>query len=360
MAVLYTDQIFGGSGTPILSVSTLGDLPASGTLHQRISITGESALFDTTTYPAIVVWDGSHWYLESCAATYLALAAVEFAGGIWTGTGGTLNMLHAPWQGSTVIDTTYNESWVWNNAGLYVPNYLGAITIANQQKIKGDSLALPGWSASLTYSGTGGLATLTTDGSKLTFYANGATSVANSSIVSFNDAGRTTTSNFYMKCLMSRATDSNWSGSPSGSRICLSFEYITSPTTSIGRILGFGDGDTEATSGLSRPGSFFYRNIYMGLSALNDYPRPSLYRVADTFTTETLVQFRIIGGTIAQAKVGNNPWHDVNILVGAGYLSVATTSYYAGTTFAFGVNATSYTTNKAQGTLRYLQAIRYT
>lgn len=358
MAVLYTDQIFGGSGTATISVATFANLPASGTTDERIAITGESALFDTTTYPAIVRWSGSAWELESCAATYLNVAAVEFASGTWTGTGGTVGTR----SGAAVVDTTYNESWVWNSSNnIFVPNYLGAITIANQKRIKGDSLTLePGWTATQTYSGTGGLATLTTDGSKLTFYANGAATVVNSSVVNFNDAGRTTTSNFYMKCLMSRATDSNWSGSPSGSRICLSFEYITSPTTSIGRILGFGDGDTDAGTGLSYPGRFFTRNSNPGITGISAYAAPSFPRVADTLTTETLVQFRIINGTIAQAKVGNSFWHDLNFLVSAGYLSVANTSYYAGTTFTFGVDATSYTTNKAQGTLRYLQAIRYT
>lgn len=346
----YTSQYFGGTAT--ISVATFADLPASGTTDQRIAITGESALFNTATYPAIVRWSGTAWELESCAATYLNVAAVEFASGTWTGTGGTVGTK----SGAAVVDTTYNESWVWNTTNsLFVPDYLGTITIANQKRIKGDSLTLePGWTATQTYSGTGGLATLTTDGSKLTFYANGAATVVNSSVVNFNDADRTTTSNFYMKCLMSRATDSNWSGAPSDpTRICFFFEYITVPSTTTGRVVAFGDGDTTTGTGLSFPGKFFQRNTSRGISAINGHANRG-----GIFTTETLVQFRIISGTSAQVKIGNGSWHD--LAVSNCGLPTGSTSFFSGTTFTFGVDATSYTTNKAQGTLRYLQAIRYT
>lgn len=336
---VYTSQYFGG--IPILSVATFANLPAGRATDERVAITGESALFDTTTYPAIVRWSGSAWQLESCAATYLNVAAAEFASGTWTGTGGTVGTR----SGATVLDTTYNESWVWNlSNNVFVPDYLGTITIADARKIKGDDLALPGWSASLTYSGTGGLATLTTNGSKLTFYANGASGVENSSLITYSDTGRTTTSNFYMKCLLARATDSNWEQASAG-RLSFYFQYINGPTT--GRIVEFGDADISNVAGTSFTGRFLDRS---GSSTVAAYSATA--NRGDTLTTETLLQFRIMSGTIAQVKVGSGPWHDI---------AVSTCRLLSGgTTFSFGVAASSNGGNKAQGTLRYLQAIRYT
>jgi len=334
---LYTSQYFGG--VPTVSVSTFANLPASGTTNKRIAITGESALFDTTTYPAIVRWSGSAWQLESCAATYLNVAAVEFASGTWTGTGGTVGTK----SGATVVDTTYNESWVWDSSNsVFVPDYLGTITIADAKRIKGDSTTPAGWTPTVTAVN----GSLTTDGSRLTFYARGTDNTTNVSTLSYSDAGRTTTSNFYMKCLAQRSTSANWNTETSPGPITFHLEYISGPTT--GRIVEFGDADINGSSTTLAEGKFFNRT-----STTIELYSATANRGAD-LTVETLLQFRIIAGTAAQVKVGNGAWHDI---------AVSTCRFVSGgTTFAFGVSARNGTNfnNKAEGKLRYLQAIRYT
>ena len=331
---VYTSQYFGG--VPTVSVATFGDLPASVTTDKRIAITGESALFDTTNHPAVVRWSGSVWELESCAATYLNIAAVEFASGTWTGTGGTVGTR----SGARIVDTTYNESWVWNSANsLFAPSYLGGISIADAKRIKGDSLTLEtGWSSTVT--ATNG--SLTTDGSKLTFYANGTTSTTNVSVVSYSDASRTTTSNFYMKCLAQRTVSGNWNQSTTG-QLTFYLQYVNGPTT--GRIVEFGDADISDAAGTSFTGKFIDRT-----GTIAQYSATA--NRGDVLTTETLLQFRIIAGVTAQVKVGNGAWHDI---------AVSTCRFVSGgTTFAWGVSASNNVSNKAEGKLRYLQAIRYT
>lgn len=331
---LYTSQYFGG--VPVVSVSTFAELAASGTTGDRVSVTGESGLFDTTTYPAIVRWSGSAWELESCAATYLNIAAVEFASGTWTGTGGTVGTR----SGATVLDTTYNESWLWNStSNIFVPAYLGAITIADQKRIKGDSTTLEsGWSSTVTAVN----GSLTTDGSRLTFYANGTSSVTNVSVVSYSDAGRTTTSNFYMKCLVQRTASGNWNQSTTG-QITFYLQYVNGPTT--GRIVEFGDADISDVPGTSFTGKFIDRT-----GTVAQYSATA--NRGDVLTTETLLQFRIIAGATAQVKVGNGAWHDI---------AVSTCRFISGgIAFTWGVSASNNTNNKAEGKLRYLQAIRYT
>jgi hypothetical protein len=318
-----------------VSVSTFANLPASGTANRRIAITGESALFDTTTHPAVVRWNGSIWELESCAATYLNIAAVEFASGTWTGTGGTVGTI----SGARIVDTTYNEPWIWNSANsLFVPSYLGGISIADAKSIKGDSATPSGWSSNVTAVN----GSLTTDGSKLTLYANGTSSTTNVSVISYSDASRTTTSNFYMKCLAQRTASGNWNQSTTG-QIAFYLQYVSGPTT--GRIVEFGDADISDVAGTSFTGKFIDRT-----GTIAQYSATA--NRGDVLTTETLLQFRIIAGTVAQVKVGNGAWHDI---------AVSTCRFISGgTTFAFGVSAYNNTSNKAEGKLRYLQAIRYT
>jgi hypothetical protein len=335
MPVIYTSEYFGGTAIP--SVSTFGDLPASGVTDQRISITGESSLFDTTSYPAIVAWSGSAWQLESCAATYLNIAAVEFASGTWTGTGGTVGTR----SGARIVDTTYNEPWIWNSGNsLFVPSYLGGISIADAKSIKGDSATPSGWTPTVTAVN----GSLTTDGSRLTFYARGTTGTTNVSTLSYSDAGRTTSSNFYMKCLAQRSTSANWNTETSPGPITFHLEYISGPTT--GRIVEFGDADINGSSTTLAEGKFFNRT-----STTIELYSATANRGAN-LTVETLLQFHIIAGTVAQVKVGNGAWHDI---------AVSTCRFVSGgTTFAFGVSARNHTNNKAEGKLRYLQAIRYT
>lgn len=329
---LYTSQYFGGVAT--ISVATFANLPASGTTDERIAITGESALFNTTTYPAIVRWSGSAWELESCATTYLNVAAVEFASGTWTGTGGTIGTRN----GATVLDTTYNESWVWNStSNIFVPEYLNLTTVAHQKKIKGDSITLEsGWDPPIIGPGC----TLTTDGSKLTMYAQSASGLTYTSVVTFNDTGRTLTSNFYMKCLIARNNSTNFAMATSG-QIQMYLQYLSGPST--GKAVEFGDADVTQGNPIDFTGVFFNRNSLTTYTAAANR--------GDVLTTETLLQFRVIAGTAAQVKVGNGAWHDI---------AVATCRSGAGTSFTIGTLSTNSGLNKAQCTLRYLQAIRYT
>jgi hypothetical protein len=331
MPILYTSEIFGAA--PAVSVSTFANLPASGTIGQRISITGESALFDTTSYPAVLAWNGNAWQLESCAATYLNIAAVEFASGTWTGTGGTVGTI----SGARVLSTTYNESWVWNStSNIFVPSYLNVTTVANQQKIKGDSATPSGWVSTL-----GAGCTQTTDGSKLSFYAQSSSGNTHVSVLAFDDTSRTLTSNFYMKCLIQRNNSTNFEMGTTG-QIQMYLQYLSGPST--GRAVEFGDADTVQGAPIGFTGVFYSR-------AGTPVTYTATANRGDVLTTETLLQFRILAGVTAQVKVGSGAWHDI---------AVATCRSGAGTSFTIGTLSSNSSTNKAECKVRYLQAIRYT
>ncbi|NDB81551.1 MAG: hypothetical protein EB127_02195 [Alphaproteobacteria bacterium] len=331
MPPVYTSQYF-GTGGGIVSVSTFANLPATATTGQRISITDESSLFNTTTYPAIVRWSGTAWQLESAAATYLNVAAVEFASGIWTGIGGVTVSTKS---GALLRDTTYNEVWIWNStSNIFVPRYLGLTTVNNQQKIKGNSATLSGWSTTL---GTG--STITTDGSKLIFTATSSSGASSVNRIFFTDtAGTGTTNNFYMKCLYQRTT---WTRATTGGLDI----YIRHDTGYGGRIVEFGDADTSFATTFN--GRFADRTTGAGVGYTATANR------GDTgWQSETLVQFRVIAGVAAQVKIGTGGWHDIAVGIcrsGAGTLR-----------FEFGVTSNNSGSNIATGKVRYLQAIRYT
>ena len=338
MASVYTSDYFVTQTItivpPTVSVSTFGNLPSTPTTGERVSITGESSLFDTTNYPAIVRWTGSLWELESCAATYLNIAAVEFASGTWTGTGGTVSTKAA----AKIIDTTYNESWIWNStSNIFVPSYLNLTAIQNQQKIKGDSATPSGWVSTLGVTGC----TQTTDGSKLTFYAQSASGQTYVSTLGFDDTGRTVSSNFYMKCLIARNNSTNFAMATTG-QIQMYLQYLSGPST--GRAVEFGDADTVQGDPIGLTGVFYSRS---GTAATYS----ATANRGDVLTAETLLQFRIVAGTVAQVKVGNGSWHDI---------AVATCRSGAGTSFTIGTLSSNSALNKAECKLRYLQAIRYT
>lgn len=337
MPPVYTSQYFGTGGT--VSVSTFANLPATATTGERISITGESSLFDTTKYPAIVVRNGSAWQLESAAATYLNIAAVEFASGTWTGTGG---ITVGTKSGALLRDTTYNEVWVWNStSNIFVPRYLGLTTVNNQEKIKGDSAAPTGWSFTTT-----GTSSATTSGGKLVFTSTRAGSTgSNASRVFFTDtAGTGTTNNFYMKCLFQRTT---WSRLQNGGLDI----FIRHDTGNGGRVVEFGDANVTFTGASSFDGRFADRTTGAGIGYTATANR------GDTgWQSETLVQFRVIAGATAQVKIGTGGWHDIAVSTCRGPITTLR--------FEFGVTTNLYdspvATNSAAGTVRYLQAIRYT
>jgi hypothetical protein len=332
MAIVYTSELFATGGTAIVSVSTFASLPTTATTGQKISITGESSLFDTTNYPAVVRWSGSIWELDSAAATYLNIAAVEFASGTWTGTGGTTV---ATRSGALLKDTTYNEVWVWSStSNIFVPKYLGLTTINNQEKIKGDSATPAGWSFT-TNTGS----TVVTSGGKLVFTATSSSSTSSNNRIFFTDtAGSGTTNNFYMKCLYQRTT---WARPNTGGLDI----FIRHDTGNGGRIVEFGDADTSFATTFN--GKFTDRATGAGVGYTATANR------GDTgWQSETLVQFRVIAGVTAQVKIGTGGWHDI---------AVTTCRSGAGTLrFEFGCTSNNSPTNIATGTVRYLQAIRYT
>lgn len=331
MPAAYTSQYF-GTGGGILSVSTFANLPATATTGQKISITGESSLFNTATHPAIVSWSGSAWQLESAAATYLNIAAVEFASGTWTGTGGTTVGTKS---GALVRDITYYDEWVWNStSNIFTPRYLGLTTVGNQQKIKGDSAAPAEWSFT-TNTGS----TVVTSGGKLVFTATSSPGNSSNNRIYFTDtAGTGTTNNFYMKCLYQRTT---WERATSGGLDI----FIRHDTGNGGNIVEFGDADTSFASTFN--GRFTNRATGAGVGYTATANR------GDTgWQSEILVQFRVIAGATAQVKIGTGGWHDI---------AVSTCRSGAGTLrFEFGVTSNNSPSNIAQGTVRYLQAIRYT
>ena len=329
--MVYTSELF-ATGTTTVSVSTFANLPATATTGQRISITGESSLFNTVTHPAIVSWSGVVWELESAAATYLNIAAVEFASGTWTGTGGTTV---ATKSGALVRDITYYDEWVWNStSNIFVPKYLALTTVNNQEKIKGDSATPAGWSFT-TNTGS----TVTTSAGKLVFTATSSSGNSSNNRIFFTDtAGAGTTNNFYMKCLYQRTT---WTRATSGGLdLCIRHD-----TGNGGRIVEFGDADTSFAGTFN--GRFTDRTIGAGTGYT-----ATANRGDNGWQSETLVQFRVIAGATAQVKIGTGGWHDIAVTTcrsGAGSLrfELAATSNNSGA-------------NIAQGTVRYLQAIRYT
>lgn len=344
MPIVYTSELFGSGGAVTVSVSTFADLPAVGADEQRISITGESSLFDTATHPAIVRWSGSFWHLESAAATYLNIAAVEFASGTWTGTGGTTVGTKS---GALLRDITYNEVWIWNSTNnIFVPRYLELTAIGNQQKIKGDSLTIPGWTSQVDAT-----CTLVVDGGNKLFataYGNSTAPTARYTRFYFTDtAGTGNLNNFYMKCLLQRTTLTM--GTTGG--VNLYIRHDTGNPGFSGAIVEFGDGSATAGS-ITINGKFMDRTSGWSTIYGNCANR------GDTWTSETLVQFRVkaLGGEnrkgFAQVKIGTGAWHDIGLTTcRSGSLSLR---------FEIGVAAANNPTNVAAMKLRYLQAIRYT
>ena len=332
MAVKYTDQIFGE--TVVLSVATFGDLPVSGVTDQRISITGESGLFNTTSYPAVVAWSGSAWQVESAAVTYFTLGAVEFNSGSWVGTGGNL----ATKTGARILDTTYNESWIWNStSNIFVPIYLGLTTVNFQQKIKGDSTTLEsGWTSQVDTA-----CTLAVDGGNK-LLATAASASSASRYVKFyctDTAGTGTTNNFYMKCLLQRT---NFTMATTGG---INF-YIRHDTGNGGRIVEFGDGSNVQGS-IQVAGKFMDRT-----TTFNVTYTATANRGDTAWTSETLVQFRVLAGAATQVKIGTGAWHDIAV-------STCRTGP-ATLRFEMGVASNNSPSNIAACKLRYLQAISYT
>ena len=333
MPVLYTSELFGA--TPTVSVSTFGDLPTVGMVNQRILVTGEWNTFSVSA-PVIVSWNSvsAEWELESGRCIYSNVGAAEFASGTWAGTGGTVTTK----SGARIVDTTYNESWVWNStSNIFVPNYLGLTTVGNQQKIKGDDETLEsGWTSDISTT-----CTLAVDGgNKLLATATGASSVSKFVKLHFTDTtGTGTTNNFYMKCLLQRTT---FTQATSGA-INLYFRHDTGNG---GHAVEFGDGQTTNV-GIEVAGKFMDRT-----GTFNVTYSATANRGDTAWTSETLVQFRVIAGATAQVKIGTGAWHDI-----------AVSTCRSGVTalrFEIGVFATNNLTNIAACKLRYLQAIRYT
>ena len=326
----YTSEYFGTA--PILSVSTFADLPATATSGQRISITGESSLFDVTTYPAIARWSGSVWELESCATTYLTLAAVEFASGVWTGTGGTLGTRSK----ATVVSTAYNESWVWNSSNnIFIPDYLGLTTIQYQKKIKGDSASLEtGWTCTPDAG-----CTAVSSGGKLVLTATSGGGTHRYAAASFTDASQTASTNFYMKCLFKCTLTRTNPGA-----VASFFQYKSYASPTAGTVVEFGCGNSSTgTSPIN--GKFINRTS-------ND--DGTIYTATanrgDTLSSETLVQFRSVNGA-ALVKVGDGQWHDI---------TKSNCRNENANLFYIGTHSHNHNGNIGVLELRYLQAIRYT
>lgn len=341
---IYTSQFFGTECPPcptlVYSVSYFSGLPATGEIGQKITVSAES-LFNNS-YPVVVTWETSvsanglsttGWKLLSARCTYVNLAAAEFNSGNWVGTATIPTSIYA-----SIIDTTYNESWTWNNSGIFLPSYLSLTTINYQKKIKGNTVSLDsGW----TKTENAGCS-VTTDGSKLTLAATGAAS-QRVATVSFVDSGSTGTTNFYMKCLFQRTVLS--AGSAGASHVTMEYFASNAGYTGI-----FGDSRTNPnTSYPDINGKFFNKSIAWA----QNFTKTS--SVSSDMTTETLVQYRACdrdgnGNMMLQVKVGKQGWRDMNSVDTAG-----------GSGPIFSVGSYTYGTgNSATCTLRYLQAIRYT
>ena len=334
----YTSEIFGSNTppppAPVYTVSTFSALPLTGEWGQKISVTAET-LFNNS-YPVVVTYENSNsttgWKLLSARCTYVTLAAAEFNSGNWVGTATSPTSTYA-----SITDTDYLESWTWNSAGVFLPSYLSLTTIDYQKRIKGDTVTLDlGWTKT---EDTG--CSVTTDGSKLTLAATGS-GAQRVATVSFADAGSTSTTNFYMKCLFQR-TDLV-AGSSGASHTTM--DYF--PQSSGGFAAMFGD--SRSSNNVTYPdinGKFFNKSV----SWAENITKTS--STQGNLLNEVLVQYRVYSNNtevVVQVKVGNLEWHDVlstDLAAGAGpFFKVG--SYAKGT----GGSATCK--------LRYLQAIRYT
>jgi hypothetical protein len=344
--LVYTSDVFGGA--PAVSVATFGDLPVSGDVDQRILVTGETSLF-SSSYPVVCVWEDEQWKLENARCTYVNLGAAEFGSGVWVGTGLSLNTSSK----CEIIDTTYNESWVWNTSNnVFLPTRLVGKTIDNIKSIKGDSTSPTGWTQTLSNgSGTGtlGVATATTSAISVggpTALTLGATATQNLSTgaytaYTFTDTNISTTTKFYFKGLVSQSLVRGGGGISGSVNIRLQYENGSSS-------VDFGGYDSSGSGG-TKDGLFFNaQNCTTYTTAAGGT------NTEDVMTSETLVQL-YVEGERAFVKVGNNPWKNVRVFSG---LQRATAAKAFGL-FAV-VQPSASGTYSSTLKVAYAQAIRYT
>lgn len=144
-----------GSATPDYSVATFALLPSDATVGQRVAVTGESGLSGVVC----VNTAENTWELETVTATYGLIAAVEWGTtpGQWYSSGGITVTTAAD---SVATDTTNKAAWRWIAADTtFAPSVVIEGTPAGVGKIKGDSAAPSGWTATTT--AAGGTATIT-------------------------------------------------------------------------------------------------------------------------------------------------------------------------------------------------------
>lgn len=184
------------------SVTTFSALPTDVADGTRYEVTGETGLSN-----CFVVWNesGALWEMDQVTAAYSVYSAIEWATtpGEWYNTGGIeVNTL----LGCELQDTTNKRTFYWNSTNsVFVPYDVYAGTLANVQKIKGDSTSPTGW-VNGTAAG-GGTATATTDGSKITLASSnpgsGGTSLAG---YYYDDTSIVTGANVYLKGMFAIST----------------------------------------------------------------------------------------------------------------------------------------------------------
>lgn len=307
MPLLYTSEYFATTTAPTVSVSTFGDLPATGTTNQRISITGESDLFVTSTYPAVVKWSGLAWQVESGATTYRNIGSVEFNSGNWVGTGATLGTA----SNAVIRDTTYNDIWTWKSTNsIFLPSRIVDATLDNVKSIKGDSTSPTGWTQTLSNgsgSGTLGVATATTSAisvggpTALTLGATATQTLSSGAYTAyaFTDTGIGTTTKFYFKGLVSQSLSRGSSGSVN---IRLQYENGFSA-------VDFGGFNSSGVGG-TKDGLFFNAQDCTTYTTAAGGTNTE-----DVMTSETLLQL-YFEGERAFVKVGTSPWKNVKVVYG--------------------------------------------
>lgn len=341
--LVYTSDVFGGAAA--ISVATFGDLPVSGDVDQRIIVTGETSLF-SSSYPVICIWEDTQWKLESARCTYANLGAAEFAIGVWVGTGASINT-SAKCQ---IIDTTYNECWVWNTTNsVFLPSRLSDKTINNIKSIKGNSTSPSGWVLN-TSVGTGGSpngSTLVTTSAISVGGPTGLQSTATSTTsqltgtyiqYAFTDENISTTTNFYVKTLLVHSLSRGGSG-----HVSVRFQYENGTSAvDFGAIKSISGGDKDG--------------IYYNAQTVATYTTAAGgTNTEDVMTTATLVQFYVEGGR-SFVKIGTNPWKNVTVLYGLQRNSNPPTKGFSIVTASQPSATAAF---NATSKIAYLQAIRY-
>jgi len=312
------------------SVATFSALPTDVVDGVRYGITGETGL--SNLYAR---WDEGDavWYVDQVTAAYTVYSPIEWGStpGRWYNSGGITVDTAA---GCELNDTTNLRVFYWNATDyVFVPYDVYSGTIANVKKIKGDDATLTGWSK-VTAAG-GGTATVTTDGSKVTFAAtNPGSGGASAAYAAYADTSITTSAKVYWKGMVTMAT-------PTGNQARTMISIQDGGNNSSGNFYEFGStrvgGSTQST------GQWYTAATYVAYTAVA--------AGTEAITTEKFVEM-IKGNGFAQIRIAGGPWRAISS-------ATARSGTNNGTVFAGYAGADENGATTASMSVRYVASMRY-